>query len=84
MKSWINLKKKNRNFHNIIDRRTSLDCLRHITGNEPLKRQSQLQQRIFFFLFFFFFFSEKTSFEISCESLADDSHGMSRLVFSEK
>ena len=40
----------------------------------------------FFFIYCCFFFSEKASFDISCESSArlDDSHGIQRVVFSEK
>ena len=36
------------------------------------------------FFFFFYYLSEKTSLDISCESSADNSHKISRLVFSEK
>ena len=39
----------------------------------------------FYLFFFIFFFSKKASLGISCESsaVADDSHEMSRLIFSE-
>ena len=47
-----------------------------------MNRQSQLQQTTIL-IFFFFYLPQKTSLGISCESLADNSHEMSTLVFSE-
>ena len=55
-----------------------------INLQKTLKRESQLQQTIILIFFFCLKIQRKQVFGLSCESSADDSHEISRLIFSEK